>query len=271
MILRFRALVVVCVLLAGTTLAQTTNETVKELWFPVGEELVYRISWGVIPVGYSHVTSKYIEEGGRKLIAIRFRTITNRFLSKLYPVDDYLESIIDPETFLPIRFTKKLSEGTYRAHQITTFDFQNLTAHWTNALSSGDRFFPIEKDTRDLITYMFYMRRTQFETNTVYKFKVMADEKIYDLVVQSMKVEDVDLDDYGDVPSLKFYPEAAFGGLFVRKGKMWMWVSQDSRHIATKVSVSVPVASVSLTLAQVRGPGDDLWIRKAPKDLDIGF
>jgi hypothetical protein len=232
------------------------------LWFPVGEFLDYRIYWGVIPVGSSHVTTEWITEDGRSLIAIRVRTKSNHVLSTMYPVDDFLEAIIDPETFLPVRFTKRLSEGRYRADETTTFDHKNLKATWISRLNHKVEEYKIDPDTRDIITFMYYMRRKQFEPYTVTKYRVMADDKIYDLTVKAQNLEPVSLDHFGKLSCLRFEPEAKFGGLFVRKGRMWMWVSQDPRRIATKISAEVPVASISLWLDQVGGPGDDFWVKK---------
>ena len=109
------------------------------------------------------------------------------------------------------------------------------------------------------------MRRKQFEPDTVTNYKVMADDKIYDLIVKAQDVEPISLDSYGKLPCLRFEPEAKFGGLFVRKGRMWMWVSVDSRRIATKISAEVPVGSITLCLDRVGGPGEDFWVTKGGK------
>ena len=58
-------------------------------------------------------------------------------------------------------------------------------------------------------------------------------------------------------------PEAAFEGLFVRKGKMRLWVSEDDRRLITKATIKVPVASLVLKLKEVTGPGDDIWVTKS--------
>jgi hypothetical protein len=235
------------------------------LWFPMGETLNYRIYWGVVPVGNSRATTEWIAEDGRTLIAIRMRTKSNNVLSTLYPVDDFLEAIIDPETFLPVRFSKKLSEGRYRADETTTFDHKNLKATWTSRLNHKVEEYKIDADTRDVVSFMYYMRRKQFEPDTVNKYRVMADDKIYDLIVKAQEVDTIKLEHFGKLPCLRFEPEAKFGGLFVRKGRMWMWVSQDTRRIATKISAQVPVASITLWLDQVSGPGDDFWVTKGKK------
>lgn len=233
-----------------------------ELWFSVGEELVYDLHWGVIPVGRSQVTTEWIEEDGKRRIAIRIKTRTNKVLSKIYPVDDFLESIINPDGFLPIRFTKRLKEGRYRCDEVTYFDHAGGVAHYTSHLSGKKKDFEIEPDTRDIVSLMYYLRSKQFEPGTTNHYRLMADEKLYDLWVKAQKVEPVSLGgSYGRVESLKFEPEAAFGGIFVRKGKMWMWVSQDPRRLCTRIVARVPVASVGIVLAEVRGPGDDRWVR----------
>ena len=60
---------------------------------------------------------------------------------------------------------------------------------------------------------------------------------------------------------MKVVPTAAFDGLFVRKGKMEFWVSNDERRVCTKMVADTPFANVKLYLAKVEGPGEDDWIR----------
>ncbi len=232
------------------------------LWFPVGEELIYRLYWGVVPVGYSTATTKWIVEDGRKLISIAFRSKSNDVLSKIWPVDDLHEAVVDPVTFLPVRFTKRLSEGRYRADEVTVFDHKRKVARWMSRKSGNRQDFPIESDTRDVISFMYFMRSKQIEPGTTSQYRVMADDKVYELHVKAAKkVEKFRVSDFGWVPCLELEPEAKFQGLFVRKGRMWLWVSRDRRRLLTKIAAKLPIASVKVLLAEVHGPGDDHWTR----------
>ncbi len=233
-----------------------------KLWFPVGEMFEYEISWGIIPVGTTYTWSEWIVEDGRLLLAIRMRTLTNKVLSVIYPVDDFVESVIDPETFLPLRFVKKVSEGGNQYDQLTTFDHAAGTATFVSKLDNKISTFPINKDIRDIPSLLFWLRRESFEPGQERQYKVMADEKIYDLTVKAEKVENVRLSRYGRQPSLKVEPVSSFGGVFVRKGRMWLWISRDPRCILTQIAAEIPVASVKLRLIQVTGPGEDFWIKK---------
>ena len=237
-------------------------ESARPLPFRMGESMTYRVYWGVIPVGSSVITSRWVVADGRTNIAIQARTRTNKVLEQIYPVDDVIESVIDPDTFLPLRFRKLISEGRYRADETTVFDYQAGKAVWSSPLKNRTNEFVIKPDTRDLISFMYSMRTNRFEAGKRTHYQVMADEKIYDLYVNADKFETLKMDAFGAVRSLKMEPEAAFGGLFVRKGRMWLWVSDDERRLVTKIVAQVPVANIMLELDDVNGPGDDFWIKK---------
>jgi hypothetical protein len=247
---------------AGSARAAETNEPAGPDWFPVGEELVYDIHWGVIGVGQTHVITDWFDYEGRRVIRIRYITKTNKFVANFYPVDDLIESLIDPETFLPIRFTKRLKEGRYRCDEITHFNFRKLKAGWESKLNGRKKAFPIEKDTRDIVTFMYYLRSQHFEPGEKLAFRVMADEKLYDLNIAVGDRVTMRFPEFGEVPSIRLDPEAAFQGLFVRSGKVVAWISDDDRRLCTRLMVSVPVANVRLTLHDVRGPGSETWTRK---------
>jgi hypothetical protein len=96
----------------------------------------------------------------------------------------------------------------------------------------------------------------------------MTDEKIYRVNVKPRKVEKTKLPDYGEVKGVHFKPKAEFEGLFVHEGRVDLWVSNDERRIMTKITANLPVASVKILLASVRGPGDDFWTKNGAKDLN---
>lgn len=240
----------------------STNHALSGFNWPVGERITYRIYWGYIPVALATGWTEWAEYQGRRVLAIRFRTVSNKFVEKLYPVDDSIESLVDPETFLPLQFTKNLSEGKHRHHEITIFDHPNNVAYWTSQISGKKRTFKLSPGVRDIPSLMYFLRMRTFTPGTREQFKVMADDKIYDLWLRVEKKERIPLPLYGKVMSVKTEPEAAFDGLFVRKGRLWVWISDDPRCLATQIVGSVPVASVRAVLDRVDGPGTDFWITR---------
>ncbi|MBI3986324.1 MAG: DUF3108 domain-containing protein [Lentisphaerae bacterium] len=234
--------------------------------FPVGESLTYHIYWGPLHVAVSRVTTEWIEEEGRPRIAIRVTTKSTSLLDKLYPVNDFIESIVEPEAFLPVRFTRKLSEGRYRLHEVTAFDRENDMAHWRHLQKNNSQDFEIEADTRDILSFMYFMRSRKLAPHSRYEYQVMADEKLYDLALVTQDVEPIDVHGYSPVRSLKMEPVAAFQGLFVRVGRLWVWVSEDRRALFTKGIARTPFGRVRVNLVKVEGPGDDFWAKPDNKE-----
>lgn len=250
---RFRVLIIGLFVFWQTVLVMADKPDI-DLWFSVGEKITYRIYWGIIPVGESVASTEWVEADGRQMLAIRFRTKTNKVLSSIYPVDDLIESIVDPTTFLPIQFTKRLSEGRYRCDEVTRFDHKAGKATMTRKGRERIKEYEIEPDTRDIASFMYYMRAKELEPGETREYRVMADEEIYDVFVNTLKIEKVKTVNGDRIESLKMEPEASFDGLFVRSGKMWMWVSRDDQRIMTKMVAKVPVASIKLILDKVHEP-----------------
>ncbi len=252
--------VLAALLITGSSSAE--NDEKPELWFPVGEKLTYQVYWGMFPVAKTIVTSEWIQEDDRTLLAIRVTTKSYALLNAIYPVDDFIESVVDPETFLPFRFVKRLSEGRYRLNEITTFNHKEHTAHWKHLIKNDEKDFAIDDDTRDLLSFMFFIRSQKLEPNQTYHKRLMADEKLYDLYINTKNYVKIRISKFGIVRCLYIEPEAKFQGLFVRVGRLMTWISDDKRCLCVKAVAKAPViGSIKLLLYKVEGPGNDSWIK----------
>ena len=229
--------------------------------FPLNERLDYHISWNGIRVAWSAATTSMVEENGTKYVMVRVETQTYPVFNVFYQVNDLHECLIDPETLRPVRFEKTMREGSSHYHDVTTFDYVNGTVHFENLESGAVTNIPIGTDTRDYLSFMYFMRGQNLTPKTTTKYPVLADNKVFEVLVHSMGIEKIGLPNYPDVPSLRIEPEAAFNGLFVRSGKATLWVSRDSRRILTCLKARVPFGQVTVKLYDVSGAGADFWIK----------
>jgi hypothetical protein len=208
-----------------------------------------------------------IETNGTNYVFVRVETQTYPIFDVFYKVNDLHECLLDPKTLLPVRFEKTMREGSSHYHDVTTFDYANGTARFENVGAGTVTNVPISADTRDYLSFMYFMRGQDLTPGKTTTHHVLADDRVYEVLVHAGKIEKIGLSNYPDVPSLQIDPEAAFNGLFVRSGKATLWVSRDPRRILTCLKAWVPFGRVTVRLHDVSGAGNDFWITKKEHDV----
>ncbi len=246
----------------GTVFLFCAAARAAELPFPLNERLDYRISWNGIPVAWSVATTGMVETNGMNYVSLRVETQTYPVFDVFYRVNDLHECLLDPKTLQPVRFEKNMKEGLSHYHDVTTFDYAKGAARFENLETGTVTNVPISADTRDYLSFMYFMRGQELKPKTTTTYHVLADDRVYDVLVNSENIEDIGLSNYPDVPSLRIEPEAAFNGLFVRSGKATLWVSRDMRRVLTGVKAWVPFGRITVKLYDVSGEGNDFWIRE---------
>ena len=201
-----------------------------------------------------------VETNGANYVSLRVETQTYPIFDVFYRVNDLHECLLDPKTLRPVRFEKNMKEGLSHYHDVTTFDYANGTARFEDLEAGTVTNVPISADTRDYLSFMYFMRGQELKPKTTTTYSVLADNKVYEVQVHAEKVEDIRLSNYPDVPSLRIEPEAAFNGLFVRSGKATLWVSRDVRRVLTCLKAWVPFGRITVRLYDVSGAGNDFWI-----------
>jgi hypothetical protein len=236
------------------------------LWFPVGEELNYRIYWGFIPVGRSRIVTRWVERDGRRLLSIVYRTKTNRFFDRIYPFDDLSETLVDPVRYRPVRFRTRLVKRDLASDSLMEFDYDAGKARWTSLTEHREYDIPLDDGLLDIASFLYFLRRTGLQPGETKTLRFIGDSGVVEGVLRAYDYEKVDLPAYGAVRGLKVKPEADFGGFLVQEGKVTAWVSDDPRRLCLRLVVNGLLANAKVVLCHVGGPGDDFWIRNIDPD-----
>jgi len=248
----------------ATNTATPGDNTLREFGFPVGEELIYKIYWGIIPVGTATIKNEWIKENGRKLLAIRYKTHTNRIFDTIYPVDDTAESIINPENFLPLKFTVCLTRRNSRNETEVTFDHSRLKAIMVTKKSGMTRELDIDADTRDIITFLYYSRSTDLLPRQTRQCRIVTDLGLLNMKLKTFDYENVDLDIFGKISCLRLDPITKLDTMLIENGRVMSWIAKE-RCLATRMTINAPLANVSIELSEVHGPGNDFWSKAMKK------
>jgi len=234
----------------------------RDYGYPIGERLAYRLYWGIIPVGNAWLSSDWEEEDGKVYIVLRAIVRTGPIVDRIYPVDDYVETVVDPSDFLPVQYTQRMNEGRDRRHGTTVFDHGRRRAHWSSPMNGSTGVIHIAEDSREVLSLFYEMRATGMEVGETVKRRAVVGSKLYEVETTALARDRVWVPGFGRVRCIKVEPKAKFGQIFLRRGRIQMWFSADERKVPVKMTGQIPLVSVKAILTGVSGPGDDRWVRE---------
>lgn len=217
----------------------------------LGEKLTYGIYWLGIPVGTAVFNVKEISTlNGRRAYHIISTARSNKFCSTFYKVNDEIHTYIDEEKLHPLRFEKHLREGAYRVDEVVEYDQINHMASYKSKRqikkkqTLKDIKMPIPEDAQDPFSCLYYFRSLDeklLKEGQVVFMKVNTEGKNWDMEAEILKMERMELVGMGEYDAFLIEPKAKFEGIFVRKGRMWIWFSADERRLPLILRTKVPV------------------------------
>ncbi len=250
------------ILLAGATVLTAAAEDFSSCFVP-GERAKYKVSWMKIPLAWSETSVDSVTEEGRKLIRIRMVSKSYKAYAHIYKVDNVTEVILDPKTALPIRLDIQNDEDGRRKSQLTVFHHDKKFAIFMDRISKDIKIVPIKGDTQEILSFLYSARKQDFKQLAAKTHTLFVGDKLYTLDLKIRKEgKKIKLPDYGKVSSTEIEPVAEFDGLFLRKGKIFFWVSEQDRRMVTCIKAKVSVGKITVLLQKVLGPGDDFWSKK---------
>ena len=249
------------ILLAGATVLTAAAEDYSKCFIP-GEVARYKVSWMKLPLAWSETSIDTVTENERDLIRIRMISKSYKAYAHIYKVNNLTEVIIDPKTALPIRLDVLLDEGGRKKSHLTVFHHDKEIAVFQDRISKDIRVVPINRDTQEVLSFLYSSRKKDLKLLASQTHTLFVDGKLYALDLKTGKDKKIKLPDYGKVLSTEVEPIAEFDGLFLRKGKIFFWVSKQDRRMVTCIKAKVAVGKVTVKLQKVSGPGDDGWVKK---------
>lgn len=211
------------------------------------EALRYELVWGLIRVGTAEVTTRLVEEEGRTLLRFRFTAKSNRWVEKIYPVEDCIDSFIEPETGLPAKLVRKTSEGWFRCDDELRFDRERGVASWTDRVRGTNAVYAVEPGTHDFFSLMRSMRDIELRPGREDRATIAADDRTHNLVIRVEREERLALRG-ARVRTFRLRVSSEKEGLFVRKVPGAIWITAEPPHTVAQMQVRVPVGSVRAVL-----------------------
>lgn len=249
-----------------------------------GERLVYDVSWLGIKGGQATLEVRgVVQLDGQRAYHLVTTATSGPVLSKIYRVDDRTESYIALHPMRALRFEKHLREGRYRHSSQTEFDHEKGRASFryldfsrvpreVSRLEEAERYgtyvnqeFPLTPGALDELSVLYYVRTLPLASSTTVVTSVFASKKNWDLEVKVLRREPLETA-LGRRDTVVVEPLLKFEGIFQRKGRMIVWMTDDAERIPVQMKSEIIIGSfvASLTRREVGTPPPRLDLPGGP-------
>ncbi|HEX8142517.1 MAG TPA: DUF3108 domain-containing protein [Pyrinomonadaceae bacterium] len=275
----FCAVLLLCALMVGAVRAGDNQrvETPVALPFAHGEELVYegeftrallrkidiadlRFTATLEP---APATTEKSHENGKSLRLILDAT-SKGLLRKLFGVrfHQHIESVVDPVSFSVLQTTKLDEQGERRRTSEAVFDRAAGKVVWTerdpNNPAREPRVIssPFSGAVQDLASVFYYLRTQPLALGQNLEINVSDSGRVYRIphkVVERKMMKTV----VGEVAVLKVEPEVfGEGRLLQGRGKVFIWFTDDARHIPVRAHISNELGTLDIKLKSIKNSGN---------------
>ena len=223
--------------------------------FMPGETLTYEISWSKIVTAGTAI----MEVKGAKLPngrqALRFIATSHSvgLVDAFYPVNDKVESLFDAQMLQSLSFSLNEHHGKRTRRRSLTFDHASRTV--VSKLNDDlPQTLPIPDQVQDALSSLFYLRtREDFAIGKTYVINVHDSGKNWSVEVRTLARERVKTPAGAfDTIKVKTFPK--YEGVFMNKGEIFIWLTDDSRKIPVLMKSTISIGSIMTTLTNIQ-PG----------------
>lgn len=223
----------------------------KELVFQAGEELNYKVKYGILTAGEAtvRVEGTDLKFDGRPVFHLSGEGRTAGLVAVFNKVRDHYDSYIDQEKLTPYLYTDNIREGSYRRNDQAKFyqDKKQIVAN------SGT--IACEKPTFDLLSAYYFARSldiTKIKEGQTFGINYYLTGEVSKLTITYVGKERIKTK-VGELNCLKFNPSIQPGRIFKKDSKLYLWITDDGNRIPVKAEVEIVLGSIVIELTSYKG------------------
>ena len=251
--------------LVAAALAIAARSEGGELPFRAGERVNLKITYLRIVAGRAVVSVLPGEGGGQALLRFVVEAKSQGFFAWLfrYRVDGRTFALWDPVTGCSLGIEKHLKEGKMVRDQIVRIEPATGVVRVQDPRIQGERY-ELEPCVLDVLSAFFVTRLRNVSEGHPLELPVFDNGKHFRLGIRFLGRERLDLPPpFGrKTPTVIVEPQLLEGtGLFVKEGRLKIWLTDDARRVPVRMRSKVPIGSVSADLEEYEPGGveGELW------------
>jgi hypothetical protein len=181
-------------------------------------------------------------DGNRSLAKLITTAQSTPFITKFFPVDNRVESIVDSATLLPEHLYFRRREG--KKKEDFEYTFHQKEGRVTVVKGGTTEILEMPPGTQDVISCLYFARSTlSFQPGSSLAMNVYHDKKNRKLDVLVEEIETVS-GPWGEVETARVLVIMPFQGLFLNQGNIRVWFTNDDRRIPIRMKAKVIIGSI---------------------------
>lgn len=225
--------------------------------YKAGEKASYYIHYGFVSGG---VATLRIEEDtifGRDVLYSVLSGRTTGMADAIYKVRDYYRSFIDPQTGLPLKAIRDISEGRYRKYNELVFDhYSRPDSAIIHSKLTGTHITPLR--IYDILSCFYYLREHYLagdyplQEEEVITIMTWFTDELYPIRLRFKGYETIKTP-VGKIECLAFNPVTEVGRLFKTEDDMTVWLSNDKNYLPVKIRFDIFVGKITVDIEKYEG------------------
>ena len=218
--------------------------------FPNALTLVYQAEWRLWTAGKARFT---LEDAGSNMQRITGTAESSGFVSALYPVHDRFQSVFDRRTFCSQSINKHAEEGFHKRETLINFNYTRRKSILDETNLKSSEVKHVENDipgcVTDVTSAIFYVAAQKLAIGDTYLFPLNDGNKTLDVTVRVEAKEQVKVP-AGTFNTIRIAPQAG-SGVLKDRGRIWIWYSDDARHIPVQMRARMFWGTLTLRLTRI--------------------
>ena len=208
----------------------------------VPEKLVYHVYWSGIKAGSASLEVENTPEG----TTITSRTTSAGFISMFYKVEDLAQSILYPDGY-PRTYILKIREGRHTRDKATFFEAKSNNGAQKvthlNKLDNEETKFDLERQAFDPLSGLYAIRKRRLVVGQSESIDIFDSKKLWSVEVQVLRKEHISMP-AGEFDTIVIKPLLQSEGIFMKKGEIYIWLTDDEQKIPVMMKSKVKIGSI---------------------------
>ena len=226
-----------------------------------GEKFVFAIKYFGVTAGKMVVqTLPEMILANRKAYHFRVTLKSAKFYSYMFKADDNLDSFVDKESFIPLKYSLVQRETNKDVTDLQLFDFAKLKTHFFyNKIKKGKEHRKkkveyIPTFFQDSMSTLYFLRGLPLNVGEKYTFPLVNRAKVKQIKVFVEKIEKIEVMGH-EIEAKKLLAKDLLSGVIKKQRSIVIWFSNDKLHRILKIVAKVKVGTIRGELINYRPIG----------------